>query len=242
MTTKKLDDATLLERLGYSKQAQATYKALSTNIPKSISEIAREQRMHRPALYRGIDELVPAGFVIPTSHGKRTTYTRASRTTLIHVFAKTTQSLVHKTPPQKEASSVFSLRRLTGAHAIADTFDDVITSSKRGDTFYRVTSERSVREVDALLSPHYRIRRDAKKLERKVISGAHAVQQKRNRLERFIRVIDAQTKSFDHNIIELIYGNKIAYIDISKKESLIIEHAQLAEFHRTLFLSLYKKL
>ncbi len=242
MLHTKLSDAVLLERLGCSKQTQATYAALSLETSKSISELAQEQCMHRPALYRGIDELMKRGFVVGTTHGKRTLYKKVPRGVLIQAFADDVARLQNTPIKQSEHTSVFSLQKLHGQHAVRDVFDDVVTSSKRGDTFYRITSERSVAEVDALLSPRYRIDRDKKKLERKVISGTQAMQQKRNRLERFIRAIDVETIDFNHNIIELIYGNKIAYIDITKSEALIIEHRALSAFNRALFLSLYKKL
>ena len=75
-----------------------------------------------------------------------------------------------------------------------------------------------------------------------VISNPASGSQKKSRLERFIRYIPAAVDQFEQNIIQLVYGTRVAIIDLTKEEVTIIENQQLADFQKTIFKVLYKQL
>ena len=135
-----------------------------------------------------------------------------------------------------------NIRFLYGPSGIRTAFDDVITHCTKGETFFRYTSEQDLAKVNSYLARDYRIRRDKKKLERMVISNNASGSQKKSRLERFIRYIPAETDQFEQNIIQLVYGKRIAIIDLNKEEVVIIENQQLADFQKTIFKVLYGQL
>jgi hypothetical protein len=92
------------------------------------------------------------------------------------------------------------------------------------------------------LPPSYRSERDKKKLERLVISNALSAKQKKPRLERFIKFLDGDREAFDHNIIQLVYANRVSILDLSTKKGIIIENDTFAAFQKTIFKALYKRL
>ncbi len=134
------------------------------------------------------------------------------------------------------------MRVFSGPKGIRDVFDDVISHSKKRDTFYRYTSERDLDSVNSYLSKDYRKRRDAKHLERLVISNPVSAKRKSSRLERFIKYFPKEVSLFDQNIIQLIYGERVAFIDLNKEEAFVIENQALADFQKVIFKQLYKKL
>lgn len=121
-------------------------------------------------------------------------------------------------------------------------FDHVIDNLPKGGTFYRYTSERNLDEVNKYISRDYRLKRDKKKLERLVISNPLSGKQKKPRLERFIRYINSENVQFNQNIIQIIYGTRVAFINLNNEEAYIIEDKQLADFQTTIFKQLYFKL
>jgi len=146
-----------------------------------------------------------------------------------------------------------AMRYFEGPSSVTAIFNDVVEHSKRGDIFYRYTSEKNLDDVNRLLPADYRKRRDAKRLERLVISNPESGSRKRSRLERFIkflgsstdadhRPVSAEKELFHQNAIQLIYGDRIALIDLNTHIGLIIENKTLAEFQKTIFRALYKRL
>ena len=124
----------------------------------------------------------------------------------------------------------------------ASVFDDTIAHTPKGQTFYRYTSERDLSRVNRYLSPGYRGARDKKKLERLVISNARSGAQKRSRLERFIKYMPEGTLQFDQNIIQIVYGKRLAFINLNSEEAFVIEDAALADFQKVIFSQLYRRL
>jgi hypothetical protein len=47
---------------------------------------------------------------------------------------------------------------------------------------------------------------------------------------------------FDYNITQIIYGNRVAFIDYNSETAMIIESKSIADFQTRIFKSLYKGL
>ena len=55
-------------------------------------------------------------------------------------------------------------------------------------------------------------------------------------------LVDTTRVCWQDNVIEIIYGNKVAYIDLNSESAFIIENEKIAAFQRKLFLLLYDRL
>lgn len=65
-----------------------------------------------------------------------------------------------------------------------------------------------------------------------VISSSKAALPKQKRLERDIVIIPPEFDEFDQDITMTIYGDKVAFIDYAKENSIIIENPMIADFER----------
>ena len=236
----------IFKRLGYPKHSAVIYQVLlDMSTPLLITAIATKAHVPRMTVYRVLTELGKDKVVEATRLGGRTGYTAMHPSVLTKLLerdvVKTDKTIAILTK-KREKDVPSHVRFLYGKEGIQAAFDDVITHTPRGGIVYRYTSEKDLAEVNSYLAPDYRARRDAKKLERLVISNPLSSSQKRKRLERFIRCIPADADTFDQNVIQFVYGDRVSFIDITHEQVIIIEQAELAAFQKVIFKQLYKKL
>ena len=232
----------MFKRLGLPKHSDAIYGSLEKTGPSNVSAIARAIDAHRPAIYRALAALSKMDLVEEKQFGKRIFFSATPRhrlATLLNIDTKQSAAVLSE---RSAKDSMDAIRYFEGDKGITAVFTDVVEHCKRGDTFYRYTSEKDLDAVNRLLPADYRKRRDAKHLERQVISNPESGKRKRSRLERFIKFLDSDKESFRHNAIQLVYGSRIAFIDLNADKSFIIDNATLADFQKTIFKSLYKRL
>lgn len=236
----------LLHRLGFGKNAGKVYQALLRSKESlSVSRIAAIANIGRPEVYRNLHALLAQGHIKKQITGKRTGYYAESPRRLEQAFSNYSQdakTLVASLTKIRQKELPGHVQYLQGPQGIRAVFDDVIARTPRGATFYRYTSERDLAAVNHYLSPNYRAKRDKKKPERLVISNPVSGRQKRSRLERFIKFFPPEENLFDQNIIQLIYADRVALIDLNTEEAFIFENKILAQFQTAIFNQLYKKL
>lgn len=236
----------VFRRLDLGRPAYKVYRTLlNSSQPLLAAHLATASKITRPQVYRGLEQLLPKGFVTKVVTGKRTRYRAGSPHLIEREFAKVMAAVSDMTGKQaakREKDVPEYVRFFGGFNGIRAIFDDVITHTPKGQTFYRYTSERDLEAVNRYLSPVYRKLRDRKKLERLVISNPASAHQKKPRLERFIKYIEPKNELFDQDIIQLIYGNRLALINLNTEEGIIIENRLLADFQKVIFKQLYKKL
>lgn len=240
-----MDIELIFRRIGLAKHAHSVYETLRKEGPLLAAEIARSAGIHRPAVYAGLEDLIRNRFVVSVTTGKRIRYRAMNPGRILKKFSEISMEVtktVLEALPQKEASSLDNIRFLSGQDGIRATFDDVIDHTPRGETFYRYTSEKDLGTVNSYLSSDYRTRRDQKRLERLVISNPKSGLQKRSRLERFVKYILPKDTLFEQNIIQVIYGERVAFIDLNTEQCIIIENRALADFQKIIFQQLYRKL
>ncbi len=232
------------ERLGLPKHSAEIFEVLEKSGPSNVSAISKALRVHRPAIYRALNALSKIHFVSEKQFGKRPLYAAEERSRITHAFALGAKdvSTLERAAERSPSLGMGSIRYLEGEKGVGAIFNDIVEHCRRGDTFYRYTSERDLDAVNRLLSSDYRKRRDAKRLERLVISNPESGKRKRNRLERFIKFLGSEKESFHQNAIQLVYGKRIAFLDLNTYKGFIIENETLAEFQKTIFRALYKRL
>ncbi len=236
----------IMRRLGFGKNAHNIYAALlSRREPLLVTEIAAISGIGRPEIYRNLKNLIAQKFIRSEARGKRKVYLAEDPECITRAFAVATKDAEHEVEKLKAKAEKLlpaHIRYYSGPLGIRTVFDDAIAKTPKGGTFYRYTSERDLAKVNRYLSPTYRTLRDKKKLERLVISNPVSGKQKRSRLERFIKYIPGESGVFDQNIIQLVYADYLAFINLSSEEAFIIRDAALAQFQSVIFNQLYKKL
>ncbi len=236
----------LLSSLGVSHEEASLYTLLFTEGALSVTEITKQGKLHRPRAYTLLASLRARGLVDVHVQGKRQSYVAASPEKLKDIVTRMAQ----------QTDSIFSeLRSMygggkekpaitvhEGGAGVTQVFRDLVESSKKGETFYRYSSEKDLDRTNAYLPRDYRKMRDAKGLERFVITAPRIGKGKKVRMERAMKFIPEGFDLFDQDVIELIYGAKVAFIDLNTETSFIIESPKLADFHKKLFRLLYQKL
>jgi sugar-specific transcriptional regulator TrmB len=240
-----MDTKEIFKRLGLPKHADIIYQLLRKKGPLNPTMIGTHAKLHRPAVYCALASLSDRRFIIPTMNGRRTFYQASDPRIIANAFTETSSVVAGKMAKQIIADDTYKqneIRFLSGFKGIRAAFDDVISHTKRGETFYRYTSERDLDAVNRYLSKDYRTRRDKKRLERMVISNPVSGMRKKPRLERFVKYIPPKASLFDQNIIQLVYGDRISLIDLNTERVVIIENKELADFQKVIFRQLYDKL
>jgi len=242
-----MDKQQILEKIGLNRHESAIYLALLELGPSHIAGISEKTSIHRPLIYKAIPSLVEKKLVTQTKHAKRTIYTAEPPNRLESIFDDLKLDFVEMLPELEDQYSTNSfkprIRFLQDKAGTKRVFDDIVRSLKKGDVFYRYSSNCDGQEKkDSHLPRDYQKIRDGKKLERQVITNEQTAKRKTTKLDRFVKIMPNDSEPFEHNITEVIYGDKIAFIDYNSETSMVIESKRIADFQRHIFKTLYKKL
>lgn len=236
----------LLTNIGIGVQARSVYGALYTHGPLSVVHIAEKSGLYRPQVYEALEELISRKMVSVATKGKRKLYVAAPPAMLRDIALEFLATVERRLPELEEGyyrgESKPSIVTHEGRSGVTSVFADLVAASAKGETFYRYSSECDLDRTNTYLPRDYRKKRDAKKLERFVITAPRIGKGKKVRMERAMKYIPEGFDLFDQDVIELIYANKVAFIDLNTETSFIITNAKLAEFHKKLFRLLYQKL
>lgn len=236
----------ILTALGVEEDAIELYTLLFGKGALPITEIARATAMHRPRVYALLGELCGRGLVDVHMRGKRHTYAAASpekiKDMIAQLYDETERALPDLEREYKRGGDKAAIVTYEGASGVTAVFRDLVESAARGETFYRYTSEKDLDRTNKYLPRDYRKIRDAKKLERFVITAPRIGKGKKARMERAMKFIPPGFDLFDQDVIELLYADKVAFIDLNTETSFVIESKPLADFHKKLFRLLYQKL
>jgi sugar-specific transcriptional regulator TrmB len=235
-----------LAPFGFSDKEFNVYRTLVTRGPLIMGDIIDESGLHRPDAYKTVESLINKKAVHKVIVKGKKLYTAESPNTLKKVFEEVGEKVISKLGELEEMYTLPHLEtrmsHYQGKKGITAMFSDLIDSQKKGDIFYRYTSEKDTEETNKLLPKDYRAIRDKKGLERFVITHGDVAKGKQNRLERATKVIPKGEVTFKHDCIQLIYANKVSFINLSKLQGVIIEDENLASFQREIFKMLYKRL
>lgn len=234
----------ILNAIGLSKTEAGIYMDLITYGTQTVSSISRTSKLHRPAIYSAIPSLKEKGLISERIVGKLTHYAAepperltqlldAVRGELDNVIPKLNRLQKHKAP---------IVKYLEGKAGIHNVFRDIINTLKKGEEFYRYSSESSEDILSVGLPKNYENDRDALKLERLVITNPDYVAKREPLLEVSLRVVPKEFLPFSYGIAQIIYGTKIAFVDYKQEVATIIENPTLAEFQKDIFKMLFRKL
>ena len=238
------DIQTVLRTLSLSPAEIELYLFLLHTPGRKIADIVHRTQYHRPRVMKILNRLEEHSLVTHTLVGKRKIFSAAPPHTLVERAENIVKDIRNILPEliKQQPQKTTDLTILTGEEGLSACFFDVVLSLDRDDVFYRISSASDQQYVDSLVPDVYREMRDAKKLERKVITSRYVGVQKKKRLERPIRFFDEDDALFEHNVIQFIYGEKISLLDFNSRTGTIIKNKAVADFQKSIFLTLYKKL
>lgn len=237
----------LLKKLGLTEPEISVYfYLLERGLALSVSDIAKGILSFRPIVYKALPLLSEKNLVSSVVKGKRKQYIAEPPEKIRNMLADLSVDIEETIPDlediYRQPKNKPTVRFLEGRKGIAYVFADILDSVKRGDVFYRYTSSKDLKKTNSYLPKDYRKRRDDKNLERYVISSEAVESQKEPDLNRNTKIVPPEFDLFNQNIVQIIYGPKVAIIDINTETALIIENEQFADFQKKIFKLLYSKL
>jgi len=220
--------------------------ALLEGGPETIAGIAQRARIDRPLVYRVIPDLLSKGLIAKAPKGKRTYYSARSPETLKRLHDEIGSALLESLPKLEQRFERGGKRPrvtyLEGREGIVAVYEDILKTLPPGGVFYRYSSSANERKRGFYVPKNYRAERDAKKLERYVITNKQNALRKTPSLEFAVKSVPLDSDLFAYNITQLIYGSKIAFVDYNTETAIIIENPIIAKFQERLFKLLYQKL
>ncbi len=237
----------LLLRLGLHPHEVSLYLALLELGAASVADIAKQSRLHRPTVYQFLPRLIERNLVSLTPKGKRKIYSAESPQQLKNVFAQMGNTLEHLLPDlintYDNRNPRPKMKFFEGEKVVTWLYEDVLATCKKGDVFYRYESPHNYIKNDTHLPPAYfeRICRK-KEIEKFVITNEKTAKTKPPVIERISKAIPAAYDIFEYDITQIVYNNKVGFIDFNTNTGWIIESATFAKFQRQIFKLLFRKL
>lgn len=236
---------TFFTRFGFPEGSAGIYHTLLEQGHLGVSDIARVLEMHRPAVYELLSQLEKAGFVSKRPSGRRTHYV-AAHPKALSLYARNAATEAEDLVPLLAQRYVdeqnSAVRVLLGREGIAGAYMDIVLSLPAGATFYHYTAVQDQPKIDGYVPREYREVRDRKQLERLTITNKSVETQKKPRLERYLKVLDQRTGSFDQNVDVFVYGSKVSVFSFDEERAVIIDDPRVADFHKQIFMRLFAAL
>lgn len=236
----------LLKYAGLDEKEARIYTALVKSGPLNVATISEKTNIHRPIIYKKLASLQEKSLVSVSPIGKRKFFVAAHPDKLKGFFDKAKQDFESLLPEIRNAYEQRKLRPhvkfLESRTGITSVFEDLVTSLKKGDVFLRYSSPKDLKKAERYLPKNYKRIRDNKHLERFIITNTEIAARKKPSLNRAMKVLPSTDIPANFNVTELIYGKKIAFIDYNSETALVIENEAIAEFSRSIFKALYKRL
>lgn len=245
-----LSHRAFLSRLGLSDHEAAVYLALLEEGPGGVADIARRTGLFRPTIYQALAGLSAKELLATEPHGKYKRYIAESPDALEKAFAAlsrefdTQLAALGSLAKRKEECTKPVVRYVEGKKALRAIYDDVAETTPKDGTYFRYSSTKvsSDRRDSNYLSQTYRLLRDQKGIQRMVLTNEPNKARKRPRLERAIKTVPPKFDLFEYNISEIIYGNKVAFLDYDSDTAIVVEHRRFATFQEKIFKLLWSKL
>lgn len=237
----------LLSQLGLSPIEATLYEALVCNGVRTISELAKATQLYRPQVYKYLPKLIEKQLVLESRHGRRTVYSAESPRKLEKLVDNIRREVETQLPAimamYSTSTTKPTIQYFEGEQGIRRVYEDLVTTLKKGDSFYRYESPRNYKAMRKYIPDEYKVRfRDNAEVDRYIITNEITKQQKLQRLGRWIKVVPAKYDLFDYDISQLIYGDKVAFIDFRSHTATLIESPIFAEFQKKIFQLLFEKL
>jgi sugar-specific transcriptional regulator TrmB len=242
-----MSSAITLIRFGLSKEASILYLALLELPPVHVAQLSKKTNLHPTRVQKGLNELIERGCVSLLLQGKRRLYLAEHPEHLGALAEQASDELKQILPDLSERFTRRSpkpvIRFYQGKQGLRSVYEDLLRTLKKGDVFFRYESPEDYKKQDIYLPKAYFDRICKKReVQKFVITNEATAKRKSKQLERAMRVIPASFAPFQYNLTQIIYADKVAFLDFVTETAWIIENERFALFQRQLFRILFEKL
>ncbi len=236
----------ILATLGLSKHESLIYINLIKHGSSSIADLTKTTGLYRPAIYNTLPKLLSRGLINKMKKGQRTLYLPESPQKLkdeigsLKLFIdETIQELSNDFLQSNNRPAVTFYE---GTKGIKQVHNDLVDSLKKGEVYYRYSSRNNATELPKYRTTYFVENMRTKQLQRFVIASSERAKEYSKNLNRLVKIIPPSFDLFDDNIYQLIYADKVAFIDFNSETATIIKNKKIAEFQKKIFKLLYSKL
>lgn len=179
----------MLRKIGFSEPEADIYLDLLEHGASGITDIAKRTGYHRQIIYRTLPILRESGVIGISQKGKRSVYVAESPDRLQSMLDRLASDF-HSALPllhgmyEAQNSDRPQFKILEGKQGIRSVFSDIVRTLKKGDVYYRYSARKRDDRYADYLPKDYRAIRDAKRLERMVITNEALAKSKTPKLER----------------------------------------------------------
>lgn len=232
---------------GCDAHESAIYSGLILNGPQTAYRIAKLAAIHRIAADAAIASLAKRGIITKQRRGERTVYIANSptflRDALRNQTAKAEAYLTELEHVHGNRKVVEGITVLTGTEEIKSLFIDIVTSLDREGVFYRFIACGPDIDVESFVPPEYRPLRDAKAIQQMAITSATMRGKPYKKgMGCLWKTLPAKEEAFEYGAGQIVYGDKVAFIDYHQKKAFIIESAAIAAMLKAAHRALYSRL
>ncbi len=233
-----------LKKFGLEEAEARVYLAMLGAGAMPVLTIAQHSGLHRPTVYAVLPTLLEKGLVTRQPRGKRV-YFQAEppsrlKTLLENLHSELDALLPELEQEHQQAGARPVVKYLEGSEGISFVLSDIVQTLKRGETFYRYSSSQTWTRTRAKFLPReYLKTRDAKGLQRFVITNAAMTKTKKRDMNRAEKIVPEKYGLFEDNVTQIIYGKKVAFLDYNSKTAIIIESEVIAGFQKKIFTMAY---
>ncbi len=238
-----MKNTNFLNKLGLNKYQVAIYLSLIERGAMTVAGIAKASGLYRPVVYKSLPSLENIGLIGIVNKGKQKHYVAQSPEHLRQLVQDINSELEQSLPELERDFAIQGQQPIVkffyGKKGISLIFRDLVTSLPRESVYYRFTSNKDLEQVVKYLPRGYKETRDRKLLDRFVINNETAAKQEKTKLGREVKTIPEELDAFDYDINQIIYGNKVAFLDFNSDTAILIENKKIADLQRAIFKMLY---
>ena len=242
-----MKNVSLLQKIGLGKNEANVYLVLLAHGESTIADIARVSGLHRPLVYVALSRLKEKSLWSSLRKGKRLVYSAEHPRQLEASFAQVSDELHEALPGLVEvfehSSHRPSIRYLTGKQGVTEVYNDLLRTLHKGEVFFRYESPKEYKKQDKYLPRAYFDRVcDKREIQKYVITNERTLCDKPKQLERYVKAVPKSFDVFEYNVSQIIYTDKVAFIDFNSETAWIIENSQFATFQRQIFRLLMERM
>lgn len=239
-------EKSLLQNIGLDQHESLIYEKLLTKEINSISDIERASKLHRPQIYKALQNLEDKNLIHTVVRGKRKYYTATSPEVIEQIFSQKEKEFfdyvenLHREYEKSHANKpevTFS----EGKEAIMKTYADVPKNLRKDEMYFRYMPVSKFNK-SKYLPKNYREERDKKGLERMIITSKHTMHAKSNHLTRSVKAVPPEFDLFEYEMSLTMYNDKVVLVDFETESVIEIKHERFAKFQQKVFKLLFSKL
>lgn len=233
-----------LTTLGLGNDDVLVYETLIRLGALSPTELCARTKLYRPIVYESLDLLLSKDLIGVVPVGKRKKYSPNSPKRLKELSneyeKKITEEIIRLEELHTDTPHLPTITIRQGQNGIRSLYEELVTELKKGEIYYRYHSiDTDNWKTGKYVTERARKIRDAKQLERFVISNEANKKRKAQRPTRYMKVLPKKHDLFIHNVGQVMYGNKTAIIDYNTETATIIESEAITSFQKALFKALF---